>query len=351
MLCFTSLHNNNRAKTFLFISTCALNLLVLHELFKGSATTTVQQEHSNNSAVAVGITTSSSVHGCVGLDFEEEMDIMIMNSKPIFITMPAKAAGTSMKSFNKKCMKREIPDNIFQKQALIQNFFTTSLKLPSVVTSHVLRDAPLVRLAKSSTRKTLIVYLHRNETDRLKSGIKEVLKVRICDKTHKKKHVDTKGFRVQLTAEKCIVPEELVTGIIRQRQYEVKYGAQDILSCNVFDAIKEHGPNFIFLDYKQANKLQRLVSKHHCPELLEKPVEENLSAEKTMKILLQPENGSRRLMELDTWLDAKIGLTEWAYRLKDDASCQRILKSIDRDLSSCPDRAFKVTSSYIKKLW
>jgi len=345
----------NKAKqALLCISICLLNLLVLQKNFNGFETTTELQVNDNN--ILTINTNDTTIHastastGCMSLDYEKEMDSIISSSRPIFITMPAKAAGTSMKSFTEKCTKRKMTDNFINEPKNVESFLTSSLQLPSIITSHTYSDRPIVRLAKQSTRKTLIIYLHRHETDRLKSGIKEVITSRVCDKTQKKKHVNTKGFKVHLNRTHCILDEIFVNMLIQERQYEVKYGAQDILTCDAFKSIKKHAPNFIFVDYKQASKLQKLISKHHCPELLEKPVEENTAAEKTIQIYLRNKSGTG-VMQFDEWLNNKIDFFEWSYSLKQDSSCQNILKAVEKDLLSCPHRALKVTSSYIKELW
>jgi hypothetical protein len=41
----------------------------------------------------------------------------------------------------------------------------------------------------------------------------------------------------------------------------------------------------VFVHYKQANKLQKLLAKHHCPELLEEPpTEANVATENRMEV-------------------------------------------------------------------
>jgi hypothetical protein len=56
-------------------------------------------------------TTSSTSNSCLNLDFDGNLDTIVSRSAQVFITMPAKSAGTSLKTFVRKCVKPQMPDN------------------------------------------------------------------------------------------------------------------------------------------------------------------------------------------------------------------------------------------------
>ena len=115
----------------------------------------------------------------------------------------------------------------------------------------------------------------------------------------------------------------------------------------------------VFVHYKQANKLQKLLAKHHCPELLEEPpTEANVATENRMEVYLRLQKGEDAgtvtststsiVVKLDEWLHEKSGLLESSLQMKKDISCQAKTRHMEDDLFACPDQAIKVTSSCIK---
>ena len=128
------------------------------------------------------------------------MDDIMNRTKQVFITMPAKADGSSMKTFTSQCTKSHPPDNFINHDRMKKAFFANNYVLPPIIASHLYIDAPLVHLVKSSTRKTLIIYIHRDESERLISGIKMVLMSRICNFSFG----DPKKYGVERHGSQCI---------------------------------------------------------------------------------------------------------------------------------------------------
>ena len=241
----------------------------------------------SNGAWISGGATHTATAQCLSLNFEEKMDAVISNSTQVFITMPAKAAGTSLKRFTEKCMKQqEMSDNFINRPDLSKNFLTDSFELPSIITSHLYTgDQPLVDLAQHGTRQTLIIHVHRDETERLLSGIRQVLTSRVCEKKRRK---DVEEFNISRNETHCILNEGPVVKLIENRVDEIGFGSPEILTCKAYEAIEQNAPNMIVLHYKQANKLQKLLAKHHCPELLEEPpIEANVAKEKRLTVYLR----------------------------------------------------------------
>jgi hypothetical protein len=114
---------------------------------------------------------------------------------------------------------------------------------------------------------------------------------------------------------------------------EIGHGASDILTCKAYKAIEENEPNMIFLHYKQANKLQRLLAKHHCPELLdEPPTETNVASDKPMSVYLRLRKEGGDIVKLEDWLHAKGDLLEWSLKLRKNATCQAKTKHMEDKL-------------------
>ena len=99
------------------------------------------------------------------------------------------------------------------------------------------------------------------------------------------------------------------------------------------------------------DKLQKLLAKHHCPEMLmldEMPVKTNVAADKTLKVLLN-KKGASNSIELEEWLHAKGPAMEWALQLRSKASCQAKTFHMEDELFACPDKTLKVTSASIDR--
>jgi len=281
---------------------------------------------------------------CLSLGFEEKMDILLSETKQVFVTMPTKAAGTSFKRFTSKCMKRGIrdfPDNFVNFADMAQDFLTSSLQLPSIISSHLFSDKPLVELARHTTRDTLIIYIHREETDRVLSAIEQVLtgyqtELKYCEEEHSSK--------------RCTLDEEVVVNIIQNRTTEIGCGSPNILTCEAYSAIEQNAPNMVIVHYKQTDKLLKILAKHHCPDLLEEPpTRENLSAEKSREVIIRLKDGKGVVIKLEDWLREKRELIEWTLLLKKNRSgCQGMTRHMEDDLFACSHEAIRVFPAGIR---
>lgn len=276
----------------------------------------------------------------MSLDFEDTLDTIISNSRQVFITMPAKAAGTSLKRFTSKCTSKQqkVPDNFINNSTLSKNMLTDSFQLPSIIASHLYVDKPLVDLVQYSTRQTLIVYVHRDETERLLSGIRQVLTTHVCSPNGRMRS----QFNSAFNDTHCTLDEVAVVDLIEKRLGEVGYGSSNILTCKAYEAIEQNAPNMIFMHYTQADKLQKLLAKHHCPELMEEPSRVNMAKSKGMEVYLRLKKG-KDIVNLEIWLEEKRLPLEWALKLKKHASCQAKTKHIEDDLFACADQTVKVS--------
>eukprot|EP00537_Pseudo-nitzschia_pungens_P013822 CAMPEP_0172395106 /NCGR_PEP_ID=MMETSP1061-20121228/18127_1 /TAXON_ID=37318 /ORGANISM="Pseudo-nitzschia pungens, Strain cf. pungens" /LENGTH=339 /DNA_ID=CAMNT_0013126591 /DNA_START=93 /DNA_END=1109 /DNA_ORIENTATION=- len=280
---------------------------------------------------------------CMGLGFTGSLDALLHNVDQVYVSMPAKAAGSSMKKFATTCMNVNIVPsiNLFNKRPGINNpsgirpieeYLTAeSLHPPSLIASHLYKDTDFTHLVKHSTRRSLIIYMHRDETSRILSGITQVAQVRLCPETQR---------------DACVVPEIELVAAIKKKTAEIGFGSTEILTCDSYDALDDNAPNFVFVHYKQASRLQKLLAKRFCPIELNQPsAVSNVFSEKAeIRVMLQ--NIDNRTVSLKEWLEAKKGLLEFSLELRESASCQAKTRAMEEKLFYCPDEAF-----HFGKVW
>ena len=120
---------------------------------------------------------SDSSGQCLDLDSNQDMDSLVANARQIFITMPAKAGGTSMKDFTKLCMKNAVHDNILSIEGLWKDYLVESLHVQSIIASHLYREANFLRLVNTPSRETLMIHTHREESSRVASAVKQIAQI------------------------------------------------------------------------------------------------------------------------------------------------------------------------------
>ena len=292
------------------------------------------------------------------------LDILISTSNQIFITMPAKAAGSSLKAFTNICMsgmKNTYSKDNFPNLAsdAKEEFLMSSLKLPNIITSHSLTDQVLIDIVQHSStppRQVLHIHMYRDETSRLLSGIKEVINLEVCRWTSKK--AGFSPLNLALPDESyCMISEQELIQMIQSRTREIGYGNVETLTCNFYDAVDTNHPNLVFMHYSHANRLQAILAKHHCPELLldrggakESNTSKGKSIDKIFVKLKNPTVSAKQessqntddRVTLNEWLEAKANLLEWSLQLKTDATCQGRTKQIQDSLMQCPNQIVRI---------
>eukprot|EP00586_Coscinodiscus_wailesii_P007643 CAMPEP_0172523684 /NCGR_PEP_ID=MMETSP1066-20121228/293790_1 /TAXON_ID=671091 /ORGANISM="Coscinodiscus wailesii, Strain CCMP2513" /LENGTH=203 /DNA_ID=CAMNT_0013306769 /DNA_START=408 /DNA_END=1019 /DNA_ORIENTATION=- len=197
-------------------------------------------------------------------------------------------------------------------------------------------------LMKGATRETLIIYVHREETSRMISGIKEVLSSRVCQRDERK-GMGVPKLQVTTNETHCVINEgaELFK-LIQKKRHEMAFGATETLTCQFYESLKENRPNMIFMNYKQSSALQNALAKHYCPGSL--AVKKNVDADKKADRLLVYIHLENEIKEvsLETWLEEKQHMIEWALGLKDKASCQGLTRKMEDDLLACDDEVMSV---------
>ena len=285
-------------------------------------------------------TQDSILPKCLRLGFENDMDELLSIFKQVFVIMPAKNAGSSFEEFTGACMKGKdnwasMTNSLNHPKREQKTLLRTSFEMPTLISSHIFNSEQFVDLVKHATDDSLIIYIHRNGTDRLRSAIGQVLAT------------DCKGKYVD---HQCIVKEGELLDIIDAQTREIGKSETKILTCDAYESIEANAPNMVFMNYMQSNKMFELLAKHHCPG--QKAVHKNSSEHhnaKSKTIMVELEGSTRNngdsTVELQDWLHAKMDLIEYVHKLKADVSCQATTRKMQHDLLSCPDETMHVSSS------
>lgn len=350
-----------KSKSIVLAAVAVLTLLSLHTLtFESSLLSSLSSADTDKwkSKSAVNNNDLSSGH-CMSLGSNGDMDLLLAKMSQVFIVMPPKASGSAIKEFTRKCTNRTLRDNLLNYEQSMNSVFDHGW--PSIVASHLYSDKPLIRLSKYPTRSTLIIYVHREEHLRVISGIKQMAS-NVCTgmvwgfkdqyggrgKTFEK-------FKIVTNDTHCILDKGAVLDGIKNRKQENGIGIAEVLTCGTYEAIQDNAPQLLFVNYKQIDKLQVLLAKHHCPELIESlPIHSNVQENKLTKILLRsivPNNdadsNNETTIPLDDWLNEKSSTLEWSLNLRDKVTCQAKTVWIETQLFACPDEVFKVTPERI----
>eukprot|EP00551_Chaetoceros_affinis_P014036 CAMPEP_0203701780 /NCGR_PEP_ID=MMETSP0091-20130426/36952_1 /ASSEMBLY_ACC=CAM_ASM_001089 /TAXON_ID=426623 /ORGANISM="Chaetoceros affinis, Strain CCMP159" /LENGTH=157 /DNA_ID=CAMNT_0050575665 /DNA_START=1 /DNA_END=474 /DNA_ORIENTATION=+ len=146
---------------------------------------------------------------------------------------------------------------------------------------------------------------------------------------------------------RCVLNEnDLINRIIKPKIREIQMGSPKLLSCDVYRAMEDNLPRLVFVHYKQANKLMKVLAKHHCPKMLNhKDVELNVGAENEIEAIVKLKGGEE--IGLDEWLEAKRDLIEFTYELRESSkfakTCQSKTRNMEDDLFGCDDEILEIT--------
>ena len=273
--------------------------------------------------------TSAPSPGC--LTFNNSLEELITSSKTIYITMNSKAGGTSMKKFVKECTG--VDTTVYT--PAIANFMTKQLHVPKIIAGHSVNHEAIIRILKNMSRKSILIYLHREETDRYLSAVKYVVGARVCggyppyDPKFVKQAKET-------TNGKCIVDELfMIQNIIEKKAGEIPDGTKT-LGCELYETLHETGSKMIFMNYQNSNRLQKALATHHCPSMVESPVTVNKGRRDNVLIRMN-DNSTVTLTE---WIDAKGEALEWGYDSRRDQTCRRVTSKMEDSMYACPDQLY-----------
>jgi len=344
-------------KIFIILLTVQCNLLLYFYLQYSTYESTLQKEEEQQLQLQLPDVEENEL-GCLTLDLNGTLDkILESSTKQVFLIMPAKAAGSSMKDFTRKCLKSEFQskkenNHLFLDEIRKDFILDQDTHLNSIITSHAHNSLDVLRIIRNAHRDTLTIYIHRDETDRLVSSIRQVIQSFIIN-DNLPPRINRAETIIHLNETHCILNQNAVVDIIQQRIFEIGVGAPNILTCDLYEQLLANDPSLVFIHYRQVNKLQKVLAKHYCPEfLIKSPIAVNVGDEKKMSVFLlrHDSDGEENTIKLETWLEQKKKSIEWALDLRSTASCQGKTKHMEDMLFSCSDEALKVTT-HIMKDW
>jgi len=290
--------------------------------------------------------TADSYNPCLGLGKDGDMDKLLSDHQYVYVVMSPKAGEASIKPFATQCMEEAgagqfaAYDNILDRSQHSHRVpaFLARLNAPTIVASYVFDDASLIDLTKSIPRNSLIVYSYRDETDRLRSAIREL---------------SAQSGDCALEKGDCVFDESKFLDLL-----EALYNAPDpnqigkssnkVLTCKAYEGIEHNDPNMVVVNYQQADKMIQLLKKHHCPKLKFKAVSEERPLPKKVWIHhIHPETKFPTKVSIDEWLDAKMGLLEYVLGFRKEASCQGMTGKLQDRLLQCPDRAMRISGKNV----
>lgn len=284
-----------------------------------------------------------------GSDFKKHLD----SSKQIIIAMPAKASGTSMISFTTACTGKYLPGATFDREPLLNELLTYTYETPKIIANHFQdpKRKGMLRLVRSTSDDTLVIILHRHETDRLVSSIREVL-ARYCqyfyeDKLEHGMDRYVHGFSGEKDDnKKCVIDEKVLIDIIKDQVIEISISTNTIFGCDEFDAIEENKPNLLVVDYKKGNDLQMAIATKHCPDLIHQlPIHHNDgNDDRHNSIFVKLISGERENVPVNEWLTHKKEILEWTLDLHKESSCRGKVREMEKVLGQCEDESIVLSS-------
>ncbi len=294
---------------------------------------------------------SSNNSGAKCLSFENGFDDLVNASDNIFITMPAKSAGTAIKLFTKECV------GFYDKSNTLVNFLNThqiedkidnfvqKIYHPKIFSSHLYTARPMVEIVQNAPRNSLIIYVYREEHERMLSGLREVIQTSVCTN-----NVYPDISAAERNATRCVIDEMTIANkVLKEKKAELRFGSHKIMTCKFYNAIEQNLPRMIFIHYKEIDNMQRVLAKYHCPELLSKlPMHKNLKEQKKTEVFVKREKDGE-LTEFSEWVDAKHGMMEWTFELntRNEDTCQAKTRQLEDELHSCKDGLLQVTRNTV----
>ena len=280
------------------------------------------------------------------LSFDNELDKLVNKTEQVFIGMPAKASGSSLGKFAMEyCMKNythlsnEFFGWYFNLEDKILEMISNNFQVPNILVSHLGSEHALLKLVQGANDDSLIIYVHRHESDRLLSAVDQVVE-KICSN----RLTDLEEFKGTATIEdgRCIIKESALYEMVKKQKQEIGNSVYRALTCDFFEQVEENKPKMIIMDYRQTNQLQIALAKHYCPKMLNDgliPVHINKAGEKQKKwqmdIYVRLSNHVTRVEPLREWLKAKRNVLEWALRPK--VGCQGKIRDMEEQLFACND--------------
>ena len=298
---------------------------------------------------------------CLDMDAIEDA---ISNADMTFILMAPKSGGTSMKDFTAHCLDDTLElgskhqDNLnyapldssksFARN-MLKSYVQSKEEPPKIMASHVYDDEAIIRISNSVDPKSLIIYVYRNELERLKSSINYVAAIRMC----RFSDVFTQDFPEDVTSDSfiqhedntCTINEDLMLTVIENKYQEIGIGQNQILTCDLYDSVKKNDPNMLYIHYTQLDLLQDILAKYHCPELIGSSFHDNKKDQRPLPQHIYSSE-TQTTLPVEEWTNNKASLLAWSLNLLggEKEQCNRETHQIEHKLDSCPIQMIRATT-------
>jgi len=298
---------------------------------------------------------------CLDMDAIEDA---ISNADMTFILMAPKSGGTSMKDFTAHCVYDPSELESFRTdyhnyapfdsstsfgRAMLKSYVQSKEEPPKIMTSHVYDDEAIIRIADSVDPKSLIIYVYRNELERLKSSINYVAAIRMCqnieDLIQDFPENVTSDSIIQHEDNTCTIDEDLMLTVIENKYHEIGNGQNQILTCDLYDSVKKSDPNMLYIHYTQLDLLQDIIAKYHCPELIGSSFHDNTGDQRPLPQHIYSSE-TQTTLPVEEWTNNKASLLAWSLNLLggEKEQCHRETHQIEHKLDSCPIQMIRATT-------
>lgn len=316
----------------------------------GSTTTSTSISNSSttsstsNTSATISNHTQTTKHGNSMCLNKNEFKRNIDHHEQIFVVMPPKAGGSSLTIFAKSCYgeaavyQDELHTPNLRKKWLTQSYDDT----PNLHIGHVLTENGMKYLLKGAPKDSLIVYIHREESSRLASAIKQVMEV-FCRGAPGRDAVRKFEFvQRNETDHTCTIAEnDLVEKVILPKVFEIFNSVYDIWSCDTFHTLNDNRPNLVTMNMNQIDALQTILAEKFCPHMANKPLHSNIASQKVFKNFVQLSSNSTRIVSLNEWISKKKNMIEYSLDFKDNIGCQKNVRDMEDELfETCSNDGF-----------
>jgi len=281
--------------------------------------------------------------------------------------MPPKGGGLSLEGFTNMCFPPKnlgFAESIFT--PLTEDHRFMHAEIPELLTGHVDRIDVLTHIMNSIPKDALVILMYREESSRKTSAAKFVATERLCGDLREPfpglgptglpeydNHplVYPNDVGVYHENGKCIIGDEhaFIQKVMVERYIEVGSEMNHLMSCPFHEALKNNFPNFVLVNYKQADGVQMALAKRFCPQIMPVlPLHVNVSGEKGDKEephIKVKETG--KVIELSEWAESKRMFFDWALHWEngqdDYVSCQADTRFYENTLLTCKDEAIRLS--------
>ena len=269
-------------------------------------------------------------------EFEGNID----NYDQVYVIMPAKAGGRSLKTFAEDCSGNAAYfQDQFNSFPQRKQWLSQSYDVPKVLIGHSYNGDAMKSLLKGASEDSLIVYIHREETSRLASAIKHVMWA-FCDGSFGRVAPFEFVERNEIDKTCTVAENDLIDKVIQPKVHEIGMGVHEIWSCDTFHTLNNYRPNLVTMNMNQIDTLQTMLAKKFCPQMMDQKQHIG-SDQQNFKTFVQLSSNSTRIVALEEWVLKKQNMLEYTLGFNQNIGCQKNVRDLEDELyETCRDDGF-----------